>query len=75
MTVEDIKDLVQIAIQTNEREVVFTSFSGHILIKQSLDGETSSVVLTTEELGLLNQVTNGDNLSHYMSHIFNNKAL
>lgn len=69
-----LKDLVQVAIQTNEREVVLTSFSGHILIKQSLDGETSSVCLTDEEFNMIQAMKNDDNISRFMSSVFN-KAL
>lgn len=67
--VEEVKDLVQIAIKTNEREVAFTSFSGHVLIKQCLDGEVSSVVLTREELDLLHEVSTGNNLAEYMANV------
>ncbi|EOQ01038.1 hypothetical protein [Bacillus cereus] len=70
-----LKDLIQVAIQTNEREIVFTSFSGHILIKQSLDGETSSVCLTHEEFNMIQAMSDNENMSRFMSSVFNSKAM
>ncbi|WP_154724625.1 cytoplasmic protein [Bacillus pseudomycoides] len=72
---DGIKDLVQVSIHTNERDIEFTSFNGHVQIKQSLDGETTSVVVTNDELDMLQSVSNENNLSRFMSSILSIKAL
>ncbi|HDR7311488.1 TPA: cytoplasmic protein [Bacillus cytotoxicus] len=50
---EGIKDVVQVSIKTNERDIDFISFSGLNQIKQNIDGDVTSVVLTDEELELI----------------------
>ncbi|MCU5087571.1 cytoplasmic protein [Bacillus cereus] len=69
-----LQSLLQISIRTNERDIEFTSFNEYVHIKQSLDGETSSVVLSQEEFNMIHSMNN-DNLSRYMGSIFNKKAL
>ncbi|AAP12347.1 putative cytoplasmic protein [Bacillus cereus] len=70
VTVKGIEDLVQVSIRTNERDIEFTSFKGHIVIKQSLDGETSSVVVTQDELNMLQAIFKGE-MPGYMDSILN----
>ncbi|MEB9381013.1 cytoplasmic protein [Bacillus cereus] len=73
---DGLKELVHVVIHTNERDIEMTSIGDHICIRQSLDGEKSSVVVTKQELDMLALASNNDSLSRFMSSVFNmNKAM
>lgn len=73
MLVDELKEVVQVSIKTNERDIEFTSFAGLNQIKQSLDGEVSSVVLTDEELELVLCVRERDKLASFFNSVLQRK--
>ncbi|CKE76367.1 Uncharacterised protein [Streptococcus pneumoniae] len=70
---DELKEVVQVSIKTNERDIEFTSFAGLNQIKQSLDGEVSSVVLTDEELELVLCVRERDKLASFFNSVLQRK--
>ncbi|ETE93510.1 hypothetical protein FNE58_20185 [Bacillus thuringiensis] len=71
-----IKNLVQVSIRTNERELEFVSFNGMIHLKQKLEDDETSVVLTKEELDVVAAMSNFDNvIANFMNSITEKKAM
>ncbi|MEK5046163.1 hypothetical protein [Bacillus sp. FSL L8-0637] len=71
-----IKNLVQVSIRTNERELEFVSFNGMIHLKQRLEDDVSSVVITKEELGIVAAMSNIDNpIVSFMDSITDKKVM
>ncbi|HFJ9501934.1 hypothetical protein SIM32_28610 [Bacillus cereus group sp. WSBC 10925] len=71
-----IKNLVQVSIRTNERELEFVSFNGMIHLKQKLEDDETSVVLTKEELDMVAAMSNFDNvIANFMNSITEKKAM
>ncbi|TKI85601.1 hypothetical protein [Bacillus mycoides] len=71
-----IKNLVQVSIRTNERELEFVSFNGMIHLKQKLEEDETSVVLTKEELGIVAAMSNIDNvIANFMDSVTEKKAM
>ncbi len=73
MLVDGIKEVVQVSIKTNERDIEFKSFAGLNQIKQSLDGDVSSVVLTDEELEMMLCVKQRDKLASFFQSVLERK--
>jgi len=74
--VNAIKNLVQVSIRTNERELEFVSFNGMIHLKQKLEDDETSVVLTKEELDMVAAMSNFDNvIANFMNSITEKKAM
>ena len=71
-----IKNLVQVSIRTNEREIEFVSFNGMVHLKQKLEDDETSVVLTKEELDVVAAMSNFDNvIANFMNSITEKKAM
>ncbi|AAW33567.1 hypothetical protein P4388_33745 [Bacillus thuringiensis] len=71
-----IKNLVQVSIRTNERELEFVSFNGMVHLKQKLEEDETSVVLTKEELDMVAAMSNFDNvIANFMNSITEKKAM
>ncbi|MED1518478.1 hypothetical protein [Bacillus paranthracis] len=71
-----IKNLVQVSIRTNERELEFVSFNGMVHLKQKLEEDETSVVLTKEELDVVAAMSNFDNvIANFMNSITDKKAM
>ncbi|HDR7881821.1 TPA: hypothetical protein QCY11_003968 [Bacillus cytotoxicus] len=71
-----IKNLVQVSIRTNERELEFVSFNGMIHLKQKLEEDETSVVLTKEELDMVAAMSNIDNvIANFMNSITEKKTM
>ncbi|MED3302582.1 hypothetical protein P4391_35445 [Bacillus thuringiensis] len=71
-----IKNLVQVSIRTNERELEFVSFNGMVHLKQKLEEDETSVVLTKEELDVVAAMSNFDNvIANFMNSITEKKAM
>ncbi|MED1268440.1 hypothetical protein P4U03_17830 [Bacillus mycoides] len=71
-----IKNLVQVSIRTNERELEFVSFNGMVHLKQKLEDDETSVVLTKEELDMVAAMSNFDNvIANFMNSITEKKAM
>ncbi|AFQ30678.1 hypothetical protein P4315_18370 [Bacillus thuringiensis] len=71
-----IKNLVQVSIRTNERELEFVSFNGMVHLKQKLEDDETSVVLTKEELDVVAAMSNFDNvIANFMNSITEKKAM
>ncbi|EAO54927.1 Hypothetical cytosolic protein [Bacillus thuringiensis serovar israelensis ATCC 35646] len=74
--VNAIKNLVQVSIRTNERELEFVSFNGMVHLKQKLEDDETSVVLTKEELDVVAAMSNFDNvIANFMNSITEKKAM